>query len=98
MAGHSPGRSIMRLSAASIGWLSFGMAFCAATAQGGNWSQFRGENAAGLASESAKLPLEIGPGAGIVWKIPLSPGHASPVVYGARIFCNAVRDGKLLVV
>src|SRR5258708_38747773 len=89
---------MMRHAAVAIVLLSIGMGQLTATARAGNWTQFRGENAAGLAVASGKLPAEIGPNQSVVWKIPLPPGHASPVVFGTRIFLNAVRDDKLLVV
>ncbi|HEY2253353.1 MAG TPA: PQQ-binding-like beta-propeller repeat protein, partial [Planctomycetaceae bacterium] len=66
-------------------------------APAGDWAQFRGQNGAGLAVSSAKLPLDIGPASNVLWKIPLPAGHASPVVFGERIYLNAVRDEKLLV-
>jgi outer membrane protein assembly factor BamB len=83
--------------AAVIVLLSLGGACSIATALAGDWAQFRGQNAAGHAVSSGKLPLEIGPTSHVVWKTPLPPGHASPVVFGGRIYLNAVRDDKLLV-
>jgi outer membrane protein assembly factor BamB len=88
---------MMRRAAVAIVLLSLGMGQLTTTARAGNWTQFRGENAAGLAVASAKLPVEIGPNQSVVWKVPLPPGHASPVVFGTHIFLNAVRDQKLLV-
>ena len=87
----------MRHAAAAVVLLSLAGAGLTA-AKAGNWPQFRGENARGLAIASARLPAEIGPGAGVIWKVALPPGHSSPVVFGERIYLNAVRDGKLLVV
>src|SRR5437016_3413514 len=86
----------MRFAAALV-LLSLGGAWSIATSSAGDWAQFRGQNAAGHAVSSGKLPLEIGPASNILWKAPLPPGHASPVVYGGRIYLNAVRDEKLLV-
>jgi outer membrane protein assembly factor BamB len=77
--------------------LSIGGAYAIAMAQAGDWAQFRGQNAAGHAVASGKLPLELGPATNVLWKTPLPPGHASPVVSGGRIYLNAVRDEKLLV-
>jgi outer membrane protein assembly factor BamB len=86
----------MRFAVAFI-WLSLGGACSFATAVAGDWTQFRGQNAAGHAVSSARLPIEIGPSSNVVWKTPLPPGHASPIISGGRIFLNAVRDEKLLV-
>ncbi len=86
----------MRLAAVMV-LLSIGGACSIATALAGDWTQFRGQNADGRAVSSSRLPLEIGPTSNVVWKTPLPPGHASPVVFGNRIYLNAVRDEKLLV-
>src|ERR1043166_2906879 len=61
-----------------------------------SWPQFRGPHGAGLAAVGSKLPAEIGPQQGVIWKIELPPGHSSPVVDGDRIFVTAVRDKHLL--
>ncbi|MBI3864010.1 MAG: PQQ-binding-like beta-propeller repeat protein [Planctomycetia bacterium] len=87
----------MRRAAAAVVLLSLGGASLIATARGGDWTQFRGPNASGHAVATGKLPAEIGPSSHIVWKVPLPPGHASPVVFGDRIFLNAVENEKLLV-
>ncbi|MFN4259824.1 MAG: PQQ-binding-like beta-propeller repeat protein [Gemmataceae bacterium] len=68
----------------------------AAEGWGGNWSQFRGPNAAGQAVGAHKLPAQIGPDQNVLWKVALPPGHSSPVVHDNRIFLTAVRDKQLL--
>src|SRR5262249_9146874 len=88
---------MMRHAAVAIVLLSLASGHLFATARAGNWTQFRGENANGLAAADGKLPTEIGPDQSVVWKIALPPAHASPVVFGTRIYLNAVRDQKLLV-
>jgi outer membrane protein assembly factor BamB len=87
----------MRKAAIAIVLLSIGSAPLIATARAGDWPQFRGPNAAGQAVASGKLPTEIGPTSHVAWKVSLPPGHASPVVFGPRIYLNAVQDEKLLV-
>jgi outer membrane protein assembly factor BamB len=64
-------------------------------AWGQDWPQFRGINAGGLAIESTKLPLQIGPDSNVAWKVDLAPGHSSPVVVRDRIYLTAVRDKRL---
>lgn len=86
----------MRLAAVFV-LLSIGGTCLIATAAAGDWTQFRGQNASGHAVSSGRLPVEIGPTSSVVWKTPLPPGHASPVVFGSRIYLNAVRNEKLLV-
>jgi outer membrane protein assembly factor BamB len=56
------------------------------------WPQFRGPNGSGVA-ESAKLPVQFGPGKNVVWKANLPPGHSSPVISGERIFVTAGEGG-----
>jgi outer membrane protein assembly factor BamB len=62
------------------------------------WSQFRGPGGRGSVDVHSPLPAEIGPDKNIVWKVPLPPGHSSPIVYGNRIYFTAVRDKKLLTI
>ncbi len=64
-------------------------------ATGQDWTQFRGANAGGLAADSSKLPVEIGPETNVAWKVDLPPGHSSPVVVQDRIYLTAVRDKRL---
>ncbi len=65
-------------------------------AEAGSWPQFRGPGGTALPEREARLPAEIGPDKGMVWKTPLPPGHSSPVVIGDRIYLTGVRDQKLL--
>ncbi len=67
----------------------------ASAAEPGCWPQFRGPHGAGLAEPDRPLPADIGPDRHVVWKVPMPPGHSSPIVHGDRIFLTAVRDKKL---
>lgn len=63
----------------------------------GQWRQFRGPNAAGVAAESASPPVEFGPERNLLWKAPLPPGVSSPSVWGDRIFLTAfAKEGNKL--
>ncbi len=64
----------------------------------GSWPQFHGPNATGLADSNARLPAQIGPNENVLWKIPLPPGHSSPVVHGERVFVTAVEGQTLLTI
>lgn len=66
------------------------------SAQSDSWPQFRGPNASGVASGSHKLPESIGPDRNLVWKVPVRPGHSSPVVHGDRVYVTAVEGESLL--
>lgn len=60
-----------------------------------DWPQFRGPNSSGI-SEGPRLPAEISPTTGVIWKQPVPPGHSSPVIVGDRIYVTGVRDQRLL--
>jgi outer membrane protein assembly factor BamB len=80
-----------------MGWFSGVLVVISLCGQhGDSWPQFRGPNAAGLASGDHRLPDQIGPEQNVLWKIALPPGHSSPIVYGERIFLTAVRGKTLL--
>ncbi len=57
-----------------------------AAAQAGEWPQFRGANASGVAATDAAPPVDFGPAKRMLWKQPLPTGHSSPVVWGDRVF------------
>jgi outer membrane protein assembly factor BamB len=63
-------------------------------AAAGNWTQFRGPNAAGVSDETG-LPTTWGPTENVKWKADL-PGRtvASPVVFGKKVFMTAATGPK----
>src|SRR6476660_2996070 len=59
-----------------------------------NWSQFRGPNGNGVASEG-ELPVTWGPDSQILWRISLPGiGWSQPVVWGERIFVTTAETDK----
>ena len=69
------------------------LAGAAARADEGDWPQFRGPTGLGTTPEK-NLPLtwDAGKGENIAWKAPLvGEGHASPIVWGNRLFLCTVR-------
>ncbi len=68
---------------------------CPATLAG-DWAQFRGPDGA-TAPDGSRYPTEIGPDRNVLWKVPLPPGHSSPVLHGGRIYLTAVKDKKQLL-
>jgi outer membrane protein assembly factor BamB len=52
----------------------------------GNWPQFRGPNASGVAASDAAPPVKFAPPK---WKTPLPVGHSSPTVWGDRVFLTS---------
>ena len=79
-------------------WLFVGGALATSVIAADSWPRFRGENGSGRAAAGSKLPTEIGPDKNVVWKIALSPGHSSPVVFGDRVYVTAERDQQLLTI
>jgi outer membrane protein assembly factor BamB len=69
-----------------------------AAAAASDWPQFRGPLGSAVAPSSEDLPTEVGPDQNQLWKIPLPPGHSSPILIGDRIFVTGVRDKKLLTI
>jgi hypothetical protein len=57
-----------------------------------DWPRFRGPNGSGVGDPSA-APTELAKS--VLWKLPLPPGHSSPILSGTRIFLTALDDGKL---
>jgi outer membrane protein assembly factor BamB len=57
-----------------------------------DWPRFRGPNGSGVA-DASEAPAELAQS--VVWKVPLPPGHSSPILSDTRIFLTALDDGKL---
>lgn len=69
------------------------MAVLCAGAEADEWPQFRGPTGLGVTADKT-LPLRWGgeKGENVAWKSPLAgEGHASPVVWGDRVFLTTVR-------
>lgn len=56
------------------------------------WNQFRGPAGSGLAPDDHPLPTEFGPAKNLLWKCELPNGHASPSIWGERIFVTGSTD------
>ena len=57
-----------------------------------NWPRFRGDNGTGVVSSGGKLPTEWSPG-DFSWNIELPGlGHASPVIWGDKLFVTSAID------
>ncbi len=76
--------------------LVFAAALCTAAAgPAAPWPQFRGPGGGGVAREGAAPPPEPG-AANLAWKVPLPPGHSSPVVAGGAVFITGLEGGRLV--
>ena len=60
-----------------------------------DWSRFRGPNGSGI-STATGIPTEFGPDRNVVWKLPLPPGHSSPILFGDRLYLTAFRSDSLV--
>jgi outer membrane protein assembly factor BamB len=60
-----------------------------------DWSRFRGPNGSGV-STATNVPTEFGPAKNLLWRLPLPPGHSSPILLGDRIYLTAYRGDTLV--
>jgi outer membrane protein assembly factor BamB len=63
-----------------------------------DWPRFHGPNGAGVSTDAAALPLELGPGRNVVWKAAVPRGASSPVVAGGRVWLSGHDGPERLVV
>jgi outer membrane protein assembly factor BamB len=68
-----------------------------AAAESPDWSRFRGPNGSGI-STAKNVPSEFGPQKDLLWRLPLPPGHSSPILQGDRIYLTAFRGDTLVTV
>src|SRR5262245_38870131 len=86
-------------------WLAWlGAASCAAAltasaiaAEPPDWSRFRGPNGSGVSS-ATNVPTEFGPQKNLLWRLPLPPGHSSPILHRDRIYLTAFRGDALMTI
>jgi outer membrane protein assembly factor BamB len=67
----------------------------AASSFAADWPSFRGPNGSGV-SNATSLPTEFGPKQNVVWRTPLPPGAASPVLTEDAIVLTAAENSQLL--
>ena len=60
-----------------------------------DWSRFRGPNGSGI-SAATNVPIEFGPEKNLLWRLPLPPGHSSPILQGDRIYLTGFRGDALV--
>jgi outer membrane protein assembly factor BamB len=60
------------------------------SADGADWSRFRGPNGSGISSDPAPAPTTWSGAANLKWKVALpGPGSSSPIVVGERVFVTS---------
>jgi outer membrane protein assembly factor BamB len=62
-----------------------------------DWSRFRGPNGSGI-STAVNVPIEFGPSQNLIWRLPLPPGHSSPILQGDRIYLTGFRGDALVTI
>jgi outer membrane protein assembly factor BamB len=67
----------------------------AASGADAQWTQFRGPNGAGVASD-AGYPVELSATRNVVWKVAVPYAPSSPIVAGGRVFLTASQGARLL--
>jgi hypothetical protein len=67
------------------------------TAAEPDWSRFRGPNGSGI-STATGVPTEFGPSKNLIWRLPLPPGHSSPILLGDRVYVTAFRNDTLITI
>lgn len=71
------------------------LALLSTHASASEWPQFRGPNGSGI-STARGVPVEFGPGKNLLWKVPMPPGHSSPILSRDRVFVTAFEETRLL--
>lgn len=64
-------------------------------ASAGDWPQFRGPNASGVAADATNLPVEFSATENVAWSKELGKGIACPVIAGGRCFSTALVGDQL---
>jgi outer membrane protein assembly factor BamB len=62
-----------------------------------DWSRFRGPNGSGISS-ATNVPTEFGPQKNLLWRLPLPPGHSSPILHRDRVYLTAFRSDALVTI
>lgn len=62
-----------------------------------DWTRFRGPNGSGISS-ATNIPTEFGPAKNVLWRLPVPPGHSSPILQGDRIYLTAFRGDTLVTI
>jgi len=71
------------------------LAFVPARAADAQWTQFRGPNGSGVASD-AGYPVEFSSTKNVVWKTAIPSAPSSPVVAAGRVFLTASQGDQLI--
>src|SRR5688572_15354076 len=87
-------RAALVAGAAGVAWLVVAMSTLVAAGPP-DWSRFRGPNGSGVSSATG-VPTEFGPSRNQLWRLPVPPGHSSPILLDDRIYLTGLRAGALV--
>ncbi len=62
-----------------------------------DWARFRGPNGSGI-STATNVPTEFGSQKKLLWRLPLPPGHSSPILFRDRVYLTAFRGDSLVTI
>lgn len=62
-----------------------------------HWSQFRGPNASGIATEDVNPPVHFAADTNVLWKTEMLPGWSSPCIVNDKIFLTGFNDSDSLL-
>ena len=77
--------------------LAIGFVASSSAREANDWARFRGPNGSGI-STATGIPTEFGKTANLAWRLPLPPGHSSPIIWKDRIYLTTVKGEALFTV
>ena len=72
-------------------------AFLSTAAAASEWDRFRGPNGTGIGPDG-ELPVVFGPENGPIFRVPLPPGHSSPILSSGRIHLTGYSDTEFFTI
>ena len=77
--------------------LLLAIAFLSTAAAASEWDRFRGPNGTGIGPDG-ELPVVFGPENGPIFRVPLPPGHSSPILSSGRIHLTGYSDTEFFTI
>ena len=74
-----------------------GAVFAGAVSAETEWNRFRGPNGDGIGPDG-DLPTAFGPEEAVVFRVPLPPGHSSPILAGGRVHVTGFSETEFFTI
>lgn len=74
-----------------------GAVFAGAVSAETEWNRFRGPNGDGIGPDG-DLPTAFGPQEAVVFRVPLPPGHSSPILAGGRVHVTGFSETEFFTI